>query len=324
MTKPGFTKFAWQPSHDDWLFVISGSTPMLLPSITVKSRKASVYHRVRDGFDGTASLLELPNGFAGTATLPTGTIVYATTGLGAGEGRVDVHNLAMPGILTGRRTYRSADGTVTVDAKPPGVARVDSLRFPAVTARHVRMMGVRPHPAYGYSMYSFEVGERTLSATASSWDISREPAFAVDGDHTTRWAVARTEPSWFRLEGRAPTGFTVVVHDGSRVTLTGGPAMVVLVAANGRRLPIVLQAGARREITIPGARPYPLDDLALGCTTFPTSPLPPGMSNPSAAVDDDPRTHWTPGPAGRMVVDLGAARPIGDISLKWTYNVRVY
>ena len=507
VTKPGFTKFAWQPSHDDWLFVISGTTPMLLPStsMSVSSRKAVAYQRVRDGFDGTASLLAFSNGFAGTATLPTGTVVYATTGLGAGEGRVDVHNLSMPGVagLDGSRTYTAAEGSVTVPSRPAGVARVDTLTFPAVTARHVRMTGVRPYPVYGYSVFGFEVGDPDLArgraATASSSDTGRDPAFATDGDLTTRWAVsradrgradswlavdlgspvrvdrvrlywetaagpayrietsvdgvtwstaaeyprpalstagwldvdgragfvvhgsakpitvtgdtvvlsdgaaaviegyvrtdlraaaargvpscvpatvrastadgylslfnlsatpahaivrirqdrsalklyrgsqvvtatgteyttdldgARVEPPWFTLEGGAPAGVTAVVHDGGRVTLTGGSAlgMFLLVGQNGFRLPVMVFPGVSHDFTVPGARPYPLDDLALGRTTFPTSPLPAGMTDPAAAVDDDLLTAWRPGPSGRMVVDLGAVQSIGAISLKWTFG----
>ncbi len=94
--------------------------------------------------------------------------------------------------------------------------------------------------------------------------------------------------------------------------------MLVLAGQNGVRLPVVLPAGARRDITMPSAHPYPFDDLALGRATFPTSPLPAGMSDPAAAVDGDPHTSWRPGPSGRMVVDLGAAQRIGDVGLKWT------
>lgn len=53
VTKAGFTKFAWQPSHDDWLFVISGTTPMLLPSTSLAGRARDAGRRaVRPG--GTA------------------------------------------------------------------------------------------------------------------------------------------------------------------------------------------------------------------------------------------------------------------------------
>ncbi|MFE9749874.1 discoidin domain-containing protein [Saccharothrix saharensis] len=519
VTKPGFTKFAWQPGHDDWLFVVGGSTPMLVPStsLAVRGRSVVVYEGVRDGFDGTASLLSFAGGHVGTATLPTGTAVYATSGLAAGEGRVDVHNLTMPGVpgLDGSRTYTAAEGAVTVasaDARvlPPGVARVDDLVFGPVTARHVRMVGVSPHPTYGYSLFTLEVRAsggpdlaRGRATTASSWDSGREPGSATDGSNATRWAVsradrgradswvavdlggpvtfdrvrldweaaagrayrvetspdgitwstaaeyprpdlrstggwldvdgragfvvhgsphpitvsgdtvvlsdgpaaavvvegyvrpadlpglaasrpptctspavrasaadgflslfnlsdapvsgtvsvhqgggalrlypgrqvvtatgtdyelrmepatARVEPPRFTLEGDVPVGVTAVVRHGAEITLTGAGrvARLTLVSADGRRVPVTLPPGVRRDVTLPHTRPYPLDDLALGRPTFPTSPLPPGMTSPSAAVDDDPDTAWTPGPAGRMVVDLGADRRITRVDLTWT------
>jgi hypothetical protein len=65
-------------------------------------------------------------------------------------------------------------------------------------------------------------------------------------------------------------------------------------------------------------RPYPLADRALGRTTFPAEPRPPGMSAPAAAVDDDPATAWRPGPDGRMVVDLGAVTEVSAVELTWT------
>lgn len=42
------------------------------------------------------------------------------------------------------------------------------------------------------------------------------------------------------------------------------------------------------------------------------------MSSPAAAVDDDPATAWRPGPDGRLVVDLGAVRPVSAADLAWT------
>ena len=36
VSKSGFVKFAWQPAHDDWLFDLSGATPMFLPSTGAK------------------------------------------------------------------------------------------------------------------------------------------------------------------------------------------------------------------------------------------------------------------------------------------------
>ncbi len=488
VTKPGFTKFAWQPAHDDWLFKISGPTPMLLPPAAVTNRNTVAYQRVRDGFDGTASVLAFADGFAGTATLPTGTIVCALPR----PGRVDVHNLAMAGMpgLTGSRAYTGAAGRATVWARE--AFRVDELTFPATTARHVRMVGMRPHPTYGYSVFGFDVDgdlARGKQTTASSFDAGMEPGRATDGDPATRWAVAHAErgradswlavdlgtatavsrvrlrwetaaagayrvgtsvdgvawttvaeypradlstPGWLDVDGRAgfvaraaepitvqgdtimlpagivegyvphtdlsaiaaapapgcppsvqastadgflslfnlstadvtgtvrlngtrlyrgtqiitatgtdytltlpaatarieapwftahhiPPGITAVVHDARRVTFRGGPARFTLTHRNGFSLPVTLGRidHTARTVTMPGAKAFPFNDLALGRDTFPNSVLPPGMSNPAAAVDGDEHTSWRPGVNGRMVVDLGAVHE-ARVSLQWT------
>jgi hypothetical protein len=51
----------------------------------------------------------------------------------------------------------------------------------------------------------------------------------------------------------------------------------------------------------------PSPNLVLGRTTFPTSPLPPGMSDPDEAVGGNPGTGWNPG--GRRRAG-GAGRPL--------------
>ncbi|MBN6038397.1 discoidin domain-containing protein [Amycolatopsis sp. 195334CR] len=517
VSKPGYTKFAWQPRHDDWLFGVSGSTPMLLPSTALKpvERRATAWTKVRDGFDGTAAVLKFDQGYAGFATLPSGAAVYATTGLAAGEGAVSVYNLDMPGMpgLTGSRTYRTAEGSVTVPVPPapPAGGRTDEVSFPAVTARYVRMLGVLPDPAYGYSLWSFEVRDgaggtdlaRTGTASASSFTPGREAKYAIDGSATTRWAVstvdrpradswlavdlgsavefdrvkiaweaaagrryrvetspdglswttAATHPlpavsttgGWLDVDGRAGfavsgsphpitvTGNQILLSDGAaaplqvechpdpralpvagarpvadvaavrtsvldghlvlfnlsgsaatatvalpategvvplyrgdQVTTKDGSALAVsLAAAEGRVEPAwftVQVDGGRtglrasvadaatlrltapagdvvrcrvqpvgepaRQVAVPGGRtvtvtarttrPYPLGDLALGATVFPAEPLPAGMSAPGAAVDDNDRTSWQPGTDGRMVVDLGAVRALGQAELTWT------
>ncbi|WP_420714278.1 discoidin domain-containing protein [Streptomyces sp. NRRL WC-3604] len=473
VTKPGFVKFAWQPGHDDWLFKLSGSTP-----------------------------------------------VYATSGVAAGEGRLEIHNLTMPGVpgLAGARTYRFAEGSATVasvDSRPAmPAARIDEVTFARTEVRHLRMLGVRPDPTYGYSLFAFEARSgadgadlaRTGTATASSYDTGKEPALAVDGSTTTRWAVSRgdrpradswlavdlgaphavdrvtlrweaaagraytvqgsadglqwedlaswpvpdvtSRGGWLDVDGRAglvvrgatsgltvhqdeiiladgpaapllveglpgasprtlreraeaptprteaeavraaltddhlslfnlsdesvttrvdvpqtgsarllfegrqtltdggtaydaeldaaearllpprltvrpldgrqlPTGLRARVVDGTTVELTG-PSCRVQVTAQERTEVAVVHAGRTTTVTVKRAVAYPLRDLALGRTVFPTSPLPPGMSDPSAAVDGDPATAWTPGPNGRLVVDLGARLRVRDIRTEWT------
>jgi len=518
VSKAGMVKFAWQPAHDDWLFSIGGGTPMLLPStgLAVRARFAKAYNRIRDGFDATAGVLSFDTGRVGTVTLPTGTIVYATTGLGDGEGVVTVHNLAMPGVsgLDGDRTYTAAEGSVTVAATPDGVARADDLVFARTTARYVRMTGIKGDPTYGYSIFAFEARDgaagtdlaRGHLATASSADTGHDPALATDGNVATRWAVSRADRTrgdswlavdlgaptaldrvrlyweaaagqayrietsvdgiqwtvvatyprddlrstgkWLNVDGRAgfvvhgsanpiavrgdtvvlsggpassaviegyvgardlrpiaaagaptstagihastadtylslfnltgqpvngtisigqstirlyqgtqrvtatgtdydatsdpatarvepvrftlrnllggpvPTGISATVVDAQHITLAGPQTMLgVTQAGTGLEIPVMLPAMSGRTVAFPTGRPYPLADLAAGRITFPTSPLPPGMSDPSAAVDDDPRTSWTPGRNGRMVVDLGSSQHISGVSLQWTPGV---
>ncbi|MEU6679105.1 discoidin domain-containing protein [Streptomyces sp. NPDC046925] len=521
VSKPGFAKFAWQPAHDDWLFALSGTTPMFLPSTRteVTGRKVATYTRLRDGFDGSASVLALEDGHAGFTTLPSGAVVYATSGTAAGEGHLEVHNLSMPGVpgLDGSRTYRTAEGSATVKAgsgdRPSGGPRTDELTFPSDQFRHLRMLGVRPDPSYGYSLYAFEIrdgatGEdlaRTggAKASASSFDPGKEPSLAIDGGGTSRWAVSRADRTradswiavdlgsarsvdrvtlrwesaagrayrlqgsadgeqwtdlvawpqpdltsrgrWLDVDGRAGLvvrggdhplsvyGDTVVLSDGPaesvlieglpgatpqelraaaaektpsassadvkaaltehylslfnlspdavtttvtfprarsgearlyegvqtltetgsayraelpaasallappRITLTAkrlpaglraevvdgatvrlsGPSCRVTVSAQGRSVGATVRAGRTTTVTVPRATAYPLADLALGRVTFPTSPLPPGMTDPRAAVDGDEATAWSAGRDDRMVVDLGAEVHIGEIRTRW-------
>ena len=89
VSKPGFVKFAWQPAHDDWLFGLSGATPMFLPATAAKVQRpyrARVRVRCADGFDASATLL-LPSTAAspGSRRCPTGAVVYATSGTAAGR-----------------------------------------------------------------------------------------------------------------------------------------------------------------------------------------------------------------------------------------------
>lgn len=526
VSKPGFVKFAWQPAHDDWLFALSGSTPMFLPSTASKVLRRSVttYRQVRDGLDATASVLELDTGIAGFTTLPSGTVVYATSGTAAGEGHLQIHNLTMPGLagLDGSRTYTAAEGSVQVASKDSGNTsggsgpRVDTLALPRGSHRFVRMQGVSGHPQYGYSLYSFSVRDgaggadlaRAAVATASSAAPGREAACVVDGDGSTRWAVAVAERGrqdswltidlgravafdhvtlawesaaasryqvqgsddgehwteltrfpeaeltsrggWLSVDGRAglvvrdsahpiavygdmvvlsdgpaealtveghpdgdpaalkaaasqeapraddpavhastagghlslfnlspgsvktvvalprqgtgivlyagsqtvtvsgtdfaaelggatatiaparftlrpatgrtvPPGVRADVVDAATVRLTGPSCDLLLTAAGGRRTKVRLRRGRTATVSLRDVAPYPLDDAALGCDTFPNAPRPAGMSDPAAAVDGDHHTSWTPGSdRARMVVDLGSALPVGRVLAEWT------
>ncbi|MEE6295620.1 discoidin domain-containing protein [Georgenia wangjunii] len=231
VSRQGFVKFPWVPAHDSWLFHISGSSPFLYPTTgaRVDERSVRTYTGPRDGFEGTSSLFRIGDGYAGQVTLPTGSAIYASSGAGSGDGTVHVRNLDMSGYngLDGSRTYTTAEGEVTAslpverptDPADANAARVDELSFDAVSARYVRMQGVRGNPTYGYSMYAFHVFAPDAAAdlaagkpaAASSEDTGngRQAGRVTDGNPTTRWAVAPAErtrgDSWVQVDLGAAT-----------------------------------------------------------------------------------------------------------------------
>jgi hypothetical protein len=136
--------------------------------------------------------------------------------------------------------------------------------------------------------------------------------------------TAVVEPPRFTVEDAVPDGTRFEVADSHHLTVTA-PAkhkVVVTVRAGSWSSTIRVSAGRSRSVTVPGAPVTPTADLARGRTTFPTSPLPAGMSAPARAVDGDPRTAWRPGPSGRMVVDLGAVVAVADVQLTWSKGRR--
>ena len=213
VTKPGYVKFLWQPGHDNWL--IDTREPAFLPPDSAPVvHWTRAYRKVRDGVDATATVLEVTGGRAGFTTLPTGTVVYASTGL-PGEGRLTLFNLSMPGVpgLTGSRTFTTPTGSV-----PLGDQRDANITFAPRDARWVRMLGREPGTEDGYSIWTFAVLDTSgadlaqgAMPTASSEDIWNPARNATDGNPETRWAVARRE------RGRADSWLAVDLGSAVRV-----------------------------------------------------------------------------------------------------------
>ncbi|MFC7534621.1 discoidin domain-containing protein [Actinoplanes sp. GCM10030250] len=217
VTKPGQVRFLWQPGHDNWL--IDTRAPAFLPAQTAPPARSwtAAYTAARDGVDATATVLQTAAGWAGYATLPTGTVVYA----GPGPSHLTLFNLTMPGVpgLDGDRTFTGAGGTVTPSAGL-GDGGTDRITFVPRTIRFVRFSGVSAAGQYGYSLFGLQVfdaagTDRALgrAVTASSADPAYPAANAVDGNSGTRWAVAREE------RGRADSWLAVDL--GSAVQVTG-------------------------------------------------------------------------------------------------------
>jgi F5/8 type C domain len=178
------------------------------------------------------------------------------------------------------------------------------------------------------------VGTQTTGADATAYLVSLGPA------------EARIEPPRFRLTHRSGGGtfpaLRVEVADARLLTLAqtddadvaddadddalvagaGGPSaqgpvtVTVTSEATGESKRVVVPAGQAVPVRFHGPE-TPVRDLARCRRTYPTSPLPDGMTDPDHAVDGDPGTSWRPGPSGRMVVDLGEVRNLDAACLAW-------
>jgi len=206
VTKPSSVRFLWQPGHDHWLVDTRASA--FLPPGTSPSRSwTRAWQKDRDGADATASVLTFEDGYAGYTTLPTGTVVYAGTGL-PGEGGLTLFAHAMPGVpgLRGARTFTYAGGEADLPDQITG-----DIAFTPQPARYVRMAAREPATGNGYSLFSFGVLDvhgadlaQGAMPIASSEDGYNPARHATDGNPETRWAVSPDElgraDSWLAVD----------------------------------------------------------------------------------------------------------------------------
>lgn len=137
-------------------------------------------------------------------------------------------------------------------------------------------------------------------------------------------AKALVEPPRFGLASRSPlpSGLQITVTDSKHVSVMAPADSPVVYAtmtsrATGENRPVNVHPGQTVQLTFNQGRLTPSSNLALGRTTYPTSPLPATTSDPAFAVDGNPATSWRPGPGGRMVVDLGSQLGLGTMELTW-------
>jgi hypothetical protein len=259
VTQTGSVNLLWQPRHDNWL-VDSGATAFLPPSVGEPSATwTTAYRKDRDGVDATATVLAYGEEYAGFTTLPTGTVVYATTGTGSDEGGLSLFNLTMPGVpgLTGKRTFTGTSGSITLSGKAGGGGDggTDELSFAPRPARYVRMLGRAPANQYGYSIWTFSVfdaggGDLAQGAltTGSSEDMTYPAYNATDGNPETRWAVDHRQRN--RMDS------WLAVDLGSSVTIAG--VRIVWEAAYATRYVIQTSVDAvtwRDAVAVPDAHP---------------------------------------------------------------------
>jgi hypothetical protein len=166
----------------------------------------------------------------------------------------------------------------------------------------------------------YQGGQRTGPDGATRYEANLPPA------------DSQIAPARFTAAGaageRAPDGLTMKVIDSRTVEVTNAPGSSTATIrlrslATGEVRWVRAPTGATVRANFARGPRMPTEDLARGGNTYPTSPRPDGMTDPARAVDGDPATGWSPGVSGgRMVVDLGAIRQIGEVGLAWTPGAR--
>jgi hypothetical protein len=175
-------------------------------------------------------------------------------------------------------------------------------------------------PYVGETVSLFD-GDQTLGAETSVLQVTVPAGQALVFAPRATVSTADAEASGVTVSVADARTIRVSAGAAAQADASAGAAVQALAVTNvetrkTRKLPVGTPAVATAA-SFPGATPFPVADLALSTLTFPASVLPDGMSSPKAAVDGDASTAWTPGPDGRLVSDLGAARAIGDVTTLW-------
>ncbi|XHR27295.1 MAG: discoidin domain-containing protein [Chthoniobacteraceae bacterium] len=238
-----------------------------------------------------------------------------------------------------------------------GVGGVENVTVSG-TCRYVRLYSVTRATGYGISLYEFEVynaatSDSTVdlaqgkSATASSVEndsANYVASMAVDGNDTTRWSSAASDPQWIRVDlGQTYSIGKVALHwesayassysiqgsndDSTYTTLasvTSGTGGIDNVTVSGTWLYIRMYGTARGTgygYSLYSFSVYaPATDLAQGKSVTASSVEDNYLGYaPSMAVDGDNTTRWSSAASDPqwIRVDLGNACNIAQVSLLW-------
>ena len=162
-----------------------------------------------------------------------------------------------------------------------------------------------PYSGNTVSLFS---GDQRLGETSSTISVTVPAASAVV--LSPRFEIPRAQARE-RVAASVDDGrsLSLVSRDDARIDVRN--------VETGKQQTAELVGDAESVLRFSQATPFPVRDLALSTITFPGSVLPKGMTSPALAVDGDLGTTWTPGPDGRMVVDLGARSQVGSVALAW-------
>jgi hypothetical protein len=149
---------------------------------------------------------------------------------------------------------------------------VDDLTGLSGTGRYVRILGTRRGTQWGYSLWSFEVYGNEVRSTSSPDLAAHRPATArsrafdsptfdasnaVDGDPTTRWSSAFSDPQWIAVD----LGQPFVLNSVRLVWETAyGAAFQIQISDNGvdwkTALDVTNNTGGTNDLPVGGTARY--------------------------------------------------------------------
>ncbi|SDR83925.1 discoidin domain-containing protein [Actinopolymorpha singaporensis] len=230
-----------------------------------------------------------------------------------------------------------------------GAAGMVVQGFPAQTPAQTARLAAAPQPSGGPAALRAALNDRYLSLFNLGSSAVDKVGLTVpeSGDERTLYlgrqtttptgltyqvglaaGTAAVQAPRFRLSavrsgGQAPDGLAAEVVDSHLVRLTNSAEIAAKVTltsvATGEQAAVTVPHGQSREVRFESGVRTPTSDLARDRITYPSSPLPPGMSDPDRAVDADARTAWTPGGSDRrLVVNLGVNADVRRATVRWT------
>ncbi|WP_433075494.1 discoidin domain-containing protein [Dactylosporangium sp. CA-052675] len=247
----------------------------------------------------------------------------------------------------------SADGTTwtNVYSTTTGTGGVQTLSVSG-SGRYVRMNGTARGSAYGYSLWEFQVfgtfgggscGTSNYAqgkpATASSTENAASPASAAfDGNTTTRWSSAFSDPQWLQVDLGATATICGVDLNWEAAY---GKAFQIQTSANGTTWTTIYStttgAGGVQNLTVSGsgryvrmygtarATAYGYSLYEFGVRVSAATPTTPGSTPPSSPPPPDQFWGDTSGiPAAQNVVMVKVLNRTNgrypDSQVYWSFN----